>query len=93
MKKIEGQQEIVDKKEEKIEVKKENKEDKKKEEMSLWEYIGEQWNSKEKTTTIQESYEKTKQVEEKLKQMGENAHKVAMPDVENRIYEEIKGII
>lgn len=30
---------------------------------------------------------------EKLKQMGENAHKVAMPDVENRIYEEIKGII
>ena len=30
---------------------------------------------------------------DELKQMGENARKVAMPDVENRIYEEIKGVI
>ena len=30
---------------------------------------------------------------DELKQMGENANKVAMPDVENRIYEEIKNVI
>ena len=29
---------------------------------------------------------------EKLKQMGENARKVAIPDVENRIYDEIKSV-
>lgn len=28
-----------------------------------------------------------------LKQMGENARKVAMPEVENRIYEEIRSVI
>ena len=28
-----------------------------------------------------------------LKQMGENASKVAMPEVENRIYEEIRSVI
>ena len=68
-------------------------EDKKKEEMSLWEYIGEQWNSKEETTTIQESYEKTKQVEEKLKQkpisenLSQNANYVTMYNSETGEHE------
>ena len=68
-------------------------EDKQKEEMSLWEYIGEQWNSKEETTTIQESYEKTKQVEEKLKQkpisenLSQNANYVTMYNSETGEHE------
>ena len=68
-------------------------EDKQKEEMSLWEYIGEQWNSKEETTTIQESYEKTKQVEEKLKQkpisenLSQNASYVTMYNSETGEHE------
>lgn len=67
-------------------------EDKKKEEMSLWEYIGEQWNSKEETT-IQEGYEKTKQIEEKLKEkpisenLGENADYVTMYNSETGEHE------
>ncbi len=68
-------------------------EDKKKEEMSLWEYIGEQWNSKEETTTIQESYEKTKQIEEKLKEkpisenLSQNANYVTMYNSETGEHE------
>ncbi len=68
-------------------------EDKQKEEMSLWEYIGEQWNSKEETTTIQESYEKTKQIEEKLKEkpisenLSQNANYVTMYNSETGEHE------
>ena len=68
-------------------------EDKQKEEMSLWEYIGEQWNSKEEITTIQESYEKTKQVEEKLKQkpisenLSQNTNYVTMYNSETGEHE------
>ena len=68
-------------------------EEKQKEEMSLWEYIGEQWNNKEETTTIQESYEKTKQVEEKLKQkpisenLSQNANYVTMYNSETGEHE------
>ena len=68
-------------------------EDKQKEDISLWEYIGEQWNSKEETTTIQESYEKTKQVEEKLKQkpisenLSQNANYVTMYNSETGEHE------
>ena len=68
-------------------------EDKQKEEMSLWEYIGEQWNNKEETTTIQESYEKTKQIEEKLKEkpisenLSQNANYVTMYNSETGEHE------
>ena len=68
-------------------------EDKQKENISLWEYIGEQWNSKEEITTIQESYEKTKQVEEKLKQkpisenLSQNANYVTMYNSETGEHE------
>ena len=68
-------------------------EDKQKEDISLWEYIGEQWNSKGETTTIQESYEKTKQIEEKLKQkpisenLSQNANYVTMYNSETGEHE------
>ena len=68
-------------------------EDKQKEDISLWEYIGEQWNSKEETTMIQESYEKTKQVEEKLKQkpisenLSQNTNYVTMYNSETGEHE------
>ena len=68
-------------------------EDKQKEDISLWEYIGEQWNNKEETTTIQESYEKTKQIEEKLKEkpisenLSQNANYVTMYNSETGEHE------
>ena len=33
------------------------------------------------------------QNKEKLRQMGENAKRIAIPDVENKIYEEIKKVV